>query len=229
MADERHLDGLDPCALWEAEAVRLDTYLAALADHDPAWEVPSRCADWSARDVLAHLLAEQDYFAACLAGTVGELMAELGARGAVDITTFNAIGIADQAGKPPSQLLAEWRAADAANRDGFRERGDGTVDSSIGEYPARWQAFHLASELATHADDVHLPDPHTDERLAWRVPFSRFSLGESKEDLTIEAAAGGRTRVSGPGLDVELDGPTFVEAVAGRSDDPALAPLSTSP
>jgi hypothetical protein len=27
------------------------------------------------------------------------------------------------------------------------------VDTSVGDYPCRWQAFHVAAELATHADD----------------------------------------------------------------------------
>jgi uncharacterized protein (TIGR03083 family) len=228
MAGERHLDGLDACDVWDAEAQRLVAHLASLPDDDPTWHAQSRCADWTVRDVLAHLVGEQSYFAACLSGTVSDLMAEMGSRGATDLTSFNAIGIADQDGKPPSQLLAEWRAADATARAGFADRGDGTVDTSVGEYPARWQAFHLASEVATHADDVFVPDPHTADRLAWRVPFSRFGLLESKPDLQVEPADGG-TRVTGDGIDAVLDDETFVEAVAGRVDDPALAALSTSP
>ena len=44
-----------------------------------------------------------------------------------------------------------------SNREAFRARDGGNVDSSVGDYPARWQAFHLAFELATHADDVEVP------------------------------------------------------------------------
>ena len=34
------------------------------------------------------------------------------------------------------------------------------MDSSIGDYPGRWQAFHVAAELASHADDVGVPVTH---------------------------------------------------------------------
>jgi len=229
VAEDQHLEGIDPYAAWATEAARLDAHLRGRDDDDPSWDQPSRCSDWTVRDVLAHLLAEQDYFAACLSGTVGDLLAQAGARGATDVTSFNAMGIEDQAGKPPSQLLDEWRAYDERNRDGFRERGTGDVDTSIGTYPARWQAFHLASEVATHADDVGVPGRDDKARLAWRVPFSRFSLTEAKPDLTVEPVGESRTRVHGGRLDLTLDAPVFVEAVAGRTDDPALAPLSTSP
>lgn len=229
MPDDSHLVGIDPYAAWDRESARLADHLRGLADDDPAWDRPSRCAGWTQRDVLAHLLAEQEYFAACLTGTVADLMTRLGARGAVDLESFNAIGIADQAGKPPSQILAEWIDQDERNRAGFRDRGDGMVDSSIGEYPGPWQAWHLASELATHADDIDVPDDaDRAERNAWRAPFSRFSLTEGKPELTVEVPGPGRTRVTGHGLDLELLDEPFIAAVAGRSDDPAHAALNTS-
>ena len=31
------------------------------------------------------------------------------------------------------------------------------VDTSTGDYPCRWQAVHVAAELATHADDIGVP------------------------------------------------------------------------
>jgi hypothetical protein len=52
----------------------------------------------------------------------------------------NALGVADYAEPSPAEVLARWRAASADNRRRFRERGDGVVDTSIGDYPCRWQA-----------------------------------------------------------------------------------------
>ena len=66
----------------------------------------------------------------------------------------------------------------AANRDGFRARDGGDVDSSVGAYPARWQAFHLAFELATHADDVGVPVADAEE--ARRARSGRRSSAASR-------------------------------------------------
>ncbi|HJR25193.1 MAG TPA: maleylpyruvate isomerase family mycothiol-dependent enzyme [Acidimicrobiales bacterium] len=230
MTDERFIEGVDPYDAWDREAARIEAHLATLADDDPAWEQQSRCEAWTVRDVLAHLRATEEYFAACIAFTVSDFLAEVGSRGATDLESFNAVGIADQAGKPPSQLLSEWSAMDATARQGFRERDGGDVDTSVGPYSARWQAFHLASELATHADDMLIPETDADRpwRTAWRAPFSRFALTETKPDLTVEDPADGRTRVHGSGVDLEVDDETLVAAVAGRIDDPTLAPLSTA-
>ena len=228
MTDERFIEGVDPYDAWDREAARIDAHCAALADDDPAWAQPSECEGWSVQDVLAHLLANEAYLAACLEGKVKRLMLEGAKRGAMDLDSFNALGIADQAGKAPSELLAEWRTKDAASRAGFRSRDGGEVDTSIGEYSARWQAFHLASELATHADDMHIPqdDAGRAARNTWRAPFSRFALTEAKDGLTVDQLPGGRTRLTGNGIDLELDDDTLVTAVAGRSEDPAHADLA---
>jgi uncharacterized protein (TIGR03083 family) len=230
MPDERFIEGVDPYDAWASEAARIEAHCASLPDDSPEWERPSKCEGWSVRDVLAHLRATEDYFAACLTGSVSEFLASGGARGATDLESFNALGIADQAGKAPSEILGEWRTLDAEALQGFRARDGGDVDTSVGAYSARWQAFHLASELATHADDMHIPEDDADRaaRTAWRAPFSRFSLTEAKGDLTVEDAVDGQTRVHGEGVDLTLDDETLVAAVAGRIDDPTLAPLSTA-
>ncbi len=230
MPDDSLLEGLDPHDAWDREAARIEAHLAGQADDDPAWARPSRCAGWSVRDVLAHLLAGEDYHAACLAGGVEEFLGSLSARGATDLAGFNDLGIRALADRSPSQLLEVWRTRDAQSREGFRSRGDGTVDTSVGDYPARWQAFHVATELAVHADDIAVPDDASDRavRRAWRLPFARFALNEVHTELSAEVTSPGRVRVQGDGLDVELDDDTFLLAVDGRSDDPALARLSTS-
>ena len=215
MVDDRDLEGLDPYDVMAAEAARLDAFFAGLGDAD--WSRASRCEGWSVRDVLAHLAASEDYNRACLDGTVQKLLAEFAEKGATDLASANDIGIREFDGQPPGEILATWRAKSSANREGFRARDGGDVDSSVGAYPARWQAFHLAFELATHGDDVGVPVAPADAaaRDAWQARFGRFALKELKPDIEIEAHDG-RTRVRTGDVDVDLTDEQFVQAVAAR-------------
>ncbi|HEY1634047.1 MAG TPA: hypothetical protein VGF64_04760, partial [Acidimicrobiales bacterium] len=143
---------------------------------------------------------------------------------------------ADKADSPPEQLLAVWRQQNADTRRRFREGGD-EIDTSVGEYPRRWQAFHVAGELATHADDMFVvADPEIGaERRSWRSRFSRFVLAEEKPDLVIAIDPGGRTRIRGRRVDLDIDDEELIEGVAGRLREPssidaeARAVLSTMP
>ena len=215
MTDDAELAGLDPFDLLDREAARIDRCLSALPTDE--WARPSRCEGWSVRDVLAHLAASEGYHQACLDGEVKAWLAREASKGGTDIASVNAIGIAGRADQPPSRLLAEWRRANAETRRRFREDGD-TVDTSVGPYPRRWQAFHVAGELATHADDMFLvADPDEDtERRRWRARFSRFALAEEKPDLLVTLVPDGRTRVRGRGVDLDVDEEELVEGVAGR-------------
>lgn len=214
--DELHT--LDADALFDEEARRIDEYLSTLPDEE--WERPSRCEGWSVRDVAAHLLADETYFKACLDGTVKDLMATFKEKGLEDLGEINDSGIAEQADKSNQQIVAEWRERNAETRRGFRERGDGKVDTSVGEYPARWQCFHLATELAVHADDMYVPvtDDERVARTSWRAVFSRFALKESKPDVDVTVTADGRTRVTKGGDSFEVDDDVLIEGVASRLD-----------
>jgi len=141
-------------------------------------------------------------------------------RGGTDLDSANALGVAGYAALSPGEVLARWRAASAVNRRRFRERGDGVVDTSVGDYPCRWQAFHVAAELATHADDIGVPAAGAEQgkRTAWRARYSRFALAEAKPDLTIQAT-GARTLVTDGSDTVEVDDHELVEAVMGRLDE----------
>ena len=81
--DDSDLEGLDPYALMDVEANRLDGFFASV--DDAGWRAPSRCEGWSVRDVLAHLTASEDYNRACLDGTVSTFLAGMGARGVTDL------------------------------------------------------------------------------------------------------------------------------------------------
>jgi uncharacterized protein (TIGR03083 family) len=234
MVDDRDLEGLDPYALMAAESARLDSFFSNL--NGDAWQQPSRCAGWSVRDVLAHLASSEDYNRACLDGTVQAFLGEMGAKGATDLATANEIGIRAFDGQSTDQILDTWRAKSQQNREAFEARDGGTVDSSVGAYPARWQAFHLAFELATHADDVGVPVSSQEKgaRNAWQARFGRFALKELKPDIRIDAREG-RTRVQTEEVDVDLPDEEFVQAVAARLpagssiDDKTAGVLSATP
>jgi uncharacterized protein (TIGR03083 family) len=218
MADDRELAGLDPFALLDNEAGRLDGFLSGLGES--GWNRVSRCAGWTVRDVVGHLAAGQDYHQACLDGTVAAFLARFAERGGSDLDSVNALGVAGYAALSRAEVLARWRVASAGNRRRFRERGDGIVDTSVGDYPCRWQVFHVAAELATHADDIGVPvrRDEDEQRTAWRVRYSRFALAEAKPQLEIRRA-GGRTAVTDGTTTVELDDDELIEAVMGRLDE----------
>ena len=215
MTDDRELAALDPFTLLDIEAGRLDTFLSGLGE--AGWERASRCAGWMVRDVLGHLAASEDYHRACLDGTVAAFLAGFAERDGTDLDSVNALGVADYAELSPAEVLARWRAASADNRRRFRERGDGVVDTSIGDYPCRWQAVHVAAELATHADDIGVPIPPGEhaERTAWRARYSRFALAEAKPRLKIRHTEA-RTAVIDGSTTAELDDDELIEAVTGR-------------
>ena len=218
MTDDRELAGLDPFALLDNEAGRLDAFLSGLGES--GWNRASRCAAWTVRDVLGHLAAGEDYHRACLDGAVAAFLAGFAGRGGADLDSVNALGVADYAALSAAEVLARWRAASAGNRRRFCERADGIVDTSIGDYPCRWQAFHVAAELATHADDIGVPVAPGEQgrRTAWRARYSRFALAEAKPQLEIRQA-GARTAITDGAATVELDDDELIEAVMGRLDE----------
>src|SRR5262249_58588152 len=97
--------------------------------NDADWSRPTRCAGWSIRDVLAHLLAAESYHHACLDGTVAEFEQSVAAKGGADLERANAIGIAELSDRAPTQLLAEWRAAHGRHGGRVPRAGDAAAHS----------------------------------------------------------------------------------------------------
>jgi uncharacterized protein (TIGR03083 family) len=214
MADESILAGLDPFDLLDREADRVHRLFTS----GPDWSRPSRCAGWTVRDMLGHLVSLEAYTRANLDGTVGEMFQEAGRQGVTDIAGFNDWQIRLYADVPTDQLVGEWREAQLANRRELRERGrDGSVDTMVGVYPSWLQTFHFAVEYATHGDDVYVPVPaeDRDERLAWRVTFARFVLEELEKPVTVTRGDGVVVVEGDPGR-AELAPEDFVEATQGR-------------
>lgn len=128
-----------------AEAVRL--YAKALAHFGrrvfqveaDQWSQPTPCTEWSVRDVVNHVTAEQLWVPALLGGaTVGEV----GDRFDGDVL-----------GTDPA---AAWSAAAAAACDAFAEDGamDGTVHLSYGDSSALAYCRQLTGDTVVHAWDV---------------------------------------------------------------------------
>jgi hypothetical protein len=135
--------------------------------------------------------------------------------GAVDVDSFNAATVARHRHEPTAELLGRWRSANAAFRAGVRARGrHGSVDSSIGPYPSWLQAFHLAAEYATHADDIAVEAgaAQRQARTAWRVVFGRFVLAENDKAVSVEAGPPGRLKVRFGDAEVKLSDEEFVDA-----------------
>lgn len=233
MTDDHELEGLDPYVLLDVEAARIHNHLRSLSA--AGWSAPSRCEGWSVRDVLAHLTATERYHQACLAGEVQALFAEGAEAGMTSLEDWNEAGVRAFDGIAPAEILERWRSLDSETREGFRAAEGKDIDSSVGAYPGRWQAFHVASELATHADDMGVPVAASEAavRTAWRARVSRFALAEAKPEISVSVERG-VTTVTGEGHEVAVDDATLVEGVAARLfdgglDEPARALLSVTP
>lgn len=225
MIDQSELDGLDPVDLLDAEGARVERHFLG----SPEWDRPSRCQGWTTRHMLSHLAGVEDYNRACLDDDLQSLFARAGEHGVKDLDSFNSWLVELYGARPTEQVIEQWRGANAAFRAEMRARGrEGSMTTSVGAYPVWLQAFHLAMEYATHADDMGAPvDP--DERSArtgWRVRFARFAIAELDKPVEIEAA-GARNVVRSEGEQAELDDDELIEASQGRLPpghplDPAL-------
>lgn len=214
------LSDLDPFELFDVEAGRLDRFFGGLTDQQ--WGRPSRCLGWSLRDVLAHLAGEELYNHACLDGEVDRFYTMLqreGVRGGYH--GFNKWCVEQRRDLPVSDVLDEWRAGNGETRRRMRERGrDAGLETSAGRYPVGLQAFHYASEYATHADDVDAPvEPHERAgRDAWRARVGWFVLGERHSPVEVEPLDS-RYRVTVGTVSEELTEADFVTATVARLPD----------
>ena len=215
MPDDSELEGLVPYDLMAAEADRIVQHFQTLSDDQ--WNQPTKCAGWNTRDLLSHMASSEEYNRASLDGTVQAFMADMGAKGATDLASANEIGVRSFDSASPQEIFDIWKARCSETVDGFRARDGGEVDTTVGGYPARWQAFHLAFELATHADDAGVPVTAEEAaaRADWLARFSRFTLHELKPELSIDAKDG-HTHVRGDNVDIDLADGQFVQAVMGR-------------
>ncbi len=222
-AAARELGSVDPHDLLDAEAARIHAFAEALGPD--GWAEPTGCAGWDRHDLLAHLAASETYNHACLDDAIATLMERAGAAGATDLHGFNAWGVAERRQLPHAEVLREWRAANARTRAEMRARRGGEIPTLAGPYPVDRQAWHLAAELATHADDLGVPvtPPEADDRTRWRARFARFVVVEEERGADLDHTDD-RTTVRVGDASAVVDDETLVAAVSGRSDQAPSPP-----
>jgi len=209
------LDDLDPFAIFDAEAERLDRFFAGL--DDAAWLRPSGCAGWAVRDVLAHLAGQEAYNHACLDDDLDGLSARMKREGVDSLEDFNEWTVRARRDRPVAGVLAEWRAENGETRRRTRTLGRGaTLPTMSGPYPVGLQVFHYASEYATHADDVGVPDAGMPSRVRWRARVGRFALVERAAPVAVDQDGDGDYAVSTAGARATLTPGEFVAATVGR-------------
>jgi uncharacterized protein (TIGR03083 family) len=195
----------------DSEAARIDRFVAGLGPTE--LEAPSACAGWSVQDVVAHLAGGEEYNDACLDDAIGALFERMGAVGVTDMDSFNAYGVQKWSGHPIGEVLDAWRRGCQRTRTELRHRDGKELPTAVGPYPVRWQAFHLASELVTHGDDIGAPPGSGPDD--WRGRFAVFVVSETKPEITIELRPG-TARVSYDDRDVTLTTEDLVAATNGR-------------
>lgn len=219
MPDDAVLQGFDPYDVMDAEAARIDRHVSALGPAE--LDRPSACAGWSVKDLVGHLAGGEEYNLACLDDAIPALFERLGPLGVTDLDSFNNYGVVEWRPRPIGEVLDAWRSRCQRTRTELRHRDGGELPTMVGLYPVRWQAFHLASELVTHGDDIDAPPGG--ESLEWRPRFAVFALAEAKPNVTVDLTANGATVGAGDET-ATLSTDDFVAASNGRL--PADHPLS---
>jgi uncharacterized protein (TIGR03083 family) len=218
-------EGLDPFDLLDTEQARLERFLAGL--DITGWEVPTDCAGWRRREMVAHLAGNEVYNLACLDDRLSRLFAEAASAGVTDVDSFNAWQVRLREERAANEVLDEWRTAAAGVRRRLRERGrDGTIPTMVGPYPVGSQAFHLAFEAAIHGDDVEAPvgEQERPERGAWMARFCAWALAEEGRPVEVTWQRGRvHVRSTDDGSEAVLDDDALIAHFAGRRLDPSLS------
>ncbi|MFD2474695.1 TIGR03086 family metal-binding protein [Amycolatopsis silviterrae] len=147
-----------PVDLLAAHGSALDVFDAAVRAAGPGdWSRGTPCAEWSVRDLVNHLAAEQLWVPHLLAGAT---LDEVGTRYEGDVL-----------GDDP---LSVWEKSSAAAREAWLAPGAlrRTVHVSFGLVPAEEYAWQMTLDLAVHGWDLATalgrPNPVPD-RLAGRL------------------------------------------------------------
>jgi uncharacterized protein (TIGR03086 family) len=116
-----------------------DQLTSRIGDGADRWDRPTACTGWSVRDLLGHLVTEQLWVPALLAG---QTVAEVGDRFA-----------GDPLGEDP---VAAWRTGSGAARRAWLEPGatERTVHLSYGVDSATNYGWQMTLDLAVHGWDL---------------------------------------------------------------------------
>ncbi|RYV49603.1 TIGR03086 family metal-binding protein [Pengzhenrongella frigida] len=129
--------------------VNADRFTLLVEEVGTNWDAPTPCIDWSVRELVNHLTAEQLWVPELLAGRT---IAEVGDKFAGDVL-----------GDDP---VATWRAAIAAAVAAFADetaRGR-TVELSVGTRAAHEYLDEMVTDLAIHGWDLAIA-LHVDETI----------------------------------------------------------------
>ncbi|MFD4640188.1 TIGR03086 family metal-binding protein [Lentzea sp. NPDC058436] len=130
-------DNGNPLNLYEESLRTFDRLVRQVRDDQ--WDAPTPCTEWTVRDVVNHLVAEQLWVPHVLAG---QTMAVVGDRYDGDVLGDDPVGAWEQAS---GEALAAWTVPGATNW---------TVHLSFGETPAVHYCWQMACDLAVHAWDL---------------------------------------------------------------------------
>ncbi|MEQ3553166.1 maleylpyruvate isomerase family mycothiol-dependent enzyme [Pseudonocardia nematodicida] len=199
------MSGPDVPALAVAERADLAGLLEDLTPDQ--WEAGSLCTGWRVRDVVAHLIGYE--------GMGARETLSCAVRGRFGLGRMNALVVADRAGWPTGELVADVRRH-------LRPRG---VTALFGG------RIGLTDALIHHQDirrALGLPRVVPAERLAVVLPFTLFAppLGARRRVRGLRLVATDLDFRSGDGPEVTGPAEALVMAAAGRAD--ALGEL-TSP
>ncbi|WP_420751314.1 maleylpyruvate isomerase family mycothiol-dependent enzyme [Rhodococcus sp. O3] len=196
--------------LARAERTQLATLLRSLTPEQ--WNAPSLCTGWTVRDVVAHMLSYEEL------GAV-ELVRRL-ARSRLQLDRANDLGLADQSGLGPQQLI------DLLDRN-LEPRG---LTSAFGGRVALVDGM-------VHQQDIRRPLGFPREipadRLEPALRFARFAppIGASGRIHGLRLVATDVDWATGRGPEIHGPGEALLMAMAGRSgvtdelDGPGLATL----
>ena len=186
-------------------------YLRGLDDRQ--WSRPSHCRGWSVKDIVAHLSTDEVYNQACLDGMLDRLPSSSEGLGG-----WNGRGVRIRRSMSHLETLQEWEARQERVRRAWGAIGvDGSIETSVGQYPLRLQVWHLAREYAIHADDIELPmsDRERQAQLRWRVAFGLFAAREEGEPVDARME-GDRVTLRQDGQVHDLDLETFIAYLTDR-------------
>jgi uncharacterized protein (TIGR03083 family) len=187
----------DPARAWREHRARFLDRLAALTDDE--WAAPSRCAEWTVRDVVVHLITTDQFWSISmqsgLAGRPTEFLRGFdpttGTRPAME--PFAELGGPEVLAKIRDTTAEVSAVLDALGDDDWAKLGE----SPFGQVPMRLVVAHAHWDSWLHERDVTVglgrSDPVEVEELAVAATYA----------LLVGAVQGGAQEVEG-GLDLTL-------------------------
>jgi len=153
---------------------RFASVLGSLTDEQ--WRAPSRCAEWTVQDVVAHLSGTNPYWVLSLSAGLGGSPTRF--LGSFDPKATPASMVAALRGQPPAETLAAYVETTDALLDLVASVTDWTVpcESPPGHVTASAMLHHALWDAWIHERDVLLPlarsQAHEDDEIAATLRYA---------------------------------------------------------